>query len=825
MRDLGTDLRRGLSSGEADLRLAAAGPNQLAERKGRSLPAMVADAATEPFVLLLMAAGIGAVLLGEVRDGLLVLAGLVPIVGADVITEYRGERALDALRQASAPVARVRRDGRVHDVPAASLVPGDVVLLRVGDVVPADLRVADASNLLLDRSVLTGESLPEPAAVDPGSPDAPVTERRAIAYSGTSVVGGTGLGTVVATGPATELGAIAARLGPGERRRSPLQRELDRLVRILLVAAVTLIAITVGLGFLRGQPAGTNLLAGISAAIAAIPEEPPILLAVILGLGAYRLLRRGVLVRRLSAQETLGAIDLILTDKTGTITENRLRLLSVLTPEGAVADAHAERSLIADALHAEDDAWRALHGARPGSFTQALAEALAERGVAPELDPLALVDATPPAEGRPFSSARLRRGGRELELALGAPEALLALDPAGSDRDVRRWREAVTEQAASGARLVLLCERRDGDPWQPRALLCFADALRPGVPDALATARRAGIQTVIVTGDHPMTAAAIAAAAGIEGGTTITGGELAGWDDRRLAAELPDLRIVARALPDQKHRLVDAARRADRTVAVTGDGVNDAPALQHADVAVAMGSGTAVAKEASDLVLNDNSFATLMYGLREGRRIIDNVQKGLVFLISTHVALLGFILVATAAGHGLPLLPLQILWLELFIDISAAVAFEREGEEPDVVDRPPRPRHRPLLDASLLARVVIAGGFTAVAAFAVLEAASGPFEHVRWLAYTVLVVGQLVRAYANRSLAHPVAGLRANGLLAGMVALALAIQVAIPYLPGVAEAFRASPLTLAEWALVAAIALAPAAVAELIRRRGVRWVA
>ena len=321
--------RSGSSAAEVARRAAASGPNELEEAPRTSIARLFWEALTEPFVILLIVAGVLAVALGEVRDGLLVLLALLPIVGADVVTGYRGEKALDALRAASAPAARVRRDETVDDVAAAGLVAGDVVLLRAGDVVPADLRLVRADRLVVDRSVLTGESVPEPAGVAADPPDARLPDRRSMAYAGTSIVGGRGEGVVVAIGGATEVGRIASGLGVAEEHRSPLQRELDRLVRILLVVAIGLIAIVTGLGFARGQEAGANLLAGISAAIAAIPEEPPILLAVILGLGAYRLLRRDVLVRRLNAEETLGAIDLIITDKTGTLTRNRLDVVSV----------------------------------------------------------------------------------------------------------------------------------------------------------------------------------------------------------------------------------------------------------------------------------------------------------------------------------------------------------------------------------------------------------------------------------------------------------------------------------------------------------------
>jgi Ca2+-transporting ATPase len=814
---LGVDPAVGLTQSEAERRLAAAGANELTRRRAPPLWRTLLDAATEPFILLLLGSGLLAVVLGEVRDGLLVLAGLVPIVAADAITSFRAERALEALHAASAPVARVRREGGARDVPAAELVSGDVVLLRVGDVVPADLRLVEADALLLNRSVLTGESLPEPGSVDPDPAAASLADRHSVVYAGTSVVGGRGIGVVVATAQATELGRIAGSLATPERRRSPVQRELDRLVRILLVAAIGLIVVTVGLGFLRGQPAGANLLAGISAAIAAIPEEPPILLAVVLGLGAYRLLRRGVLVRRLNAQETLGAVDLILTDKTGTLTQNRVALMRVVTPDGPMEGPQLT-ALLDEALRAEDDAWRVAAGSRPGTFARAIAAA---RGEPPRLDPSRLLRSEAPSERHPYS----RTLTADEDLALGAPEAVLALCDTLFGTDTDAWHQVIARESGQGGRLLLLARRPAGGPWEPRGLLVFADPLRPEINDAMAMARDAGIQPLVVTGDHPVTAAAIARAAGLDATRVVTGTELDDWDDARLAAELPTLRIVARAIPEQKLRLVEVARAAGRTVAVTGDGVNDAPALHRADVAVAMGSGTQVAREAADMVLGDDSFATLMDGLREGRRMVENIRKGLVFLVSTHVALLGFILVATLAGHGQPLLPLQILWLELFIDLSTSIAFEREAEEPGAMRRPPRPRGQPLLTNSLLGRIVLAGGFTALAALAVIQLRGGDTDHARWLAYTCLVIGQVVRAYANRSLSVSVLRLRLNGFLAIACLAVAVIQVAIPFVPPLADAFRASPLEGWEWGVVAAIALAPAAFAEVVRRIGRTWVA
>ncbi|HEX7173036.1 MAG TPA: HAD-IC family P-type ATPase [Candidatus Limnocylindria bacterium] len=821
-RALGVSLDRGLSTAEAVERLSRVGRNAVEELPHPSVWTTLLGTLREPFILLLAAAGIGAVLLGETRDGLLVLAGLVPIIGADVITSYRSERAMEALRTAAAPTAHVLRDAAVVEVPATGVVPGDVLVLRAGDVVAADARVTETVGLQLDRSMLTGESVPEAATTDPDVQDTPLADRRSVVYAGTNVVGGRGRAIATVTGPATEFGRIATRL-VSRQARSPLQRELDRLVRILLVAAGALIAFTVISGFLRGQPAGANLLAGISAAIAAIPEEPPVLVAVVLGLGAFRLLRRGVLVRRLSAQETLGAVDLIITDKTGTLTHNRLEVSRVLTPEGPLTG-EARAAALVDALCAEEDAWDGIGGGRLGSFSSAILQAIRADGTEPALDRSRLRRAHGVESGRPYSAACLADpdGGPDRELAIGAGEALLPA--AAAD-----WAAALSEESASGRRAVLLAERPvdDAAGWRPRAIISFADALRPDVAAAVAIATRAGIQTVIVTGDHLATADAIGREAGLSEGGTWTGTEIDALADDRIREELATTRIVARAVPEQKLRLVDLARAAGRTVAVTGDGVNDAPALQRADVAVAMGSGTAVARASSDLVLGDDSFATLLGALREGRRIVTNVQKGLVFLVSTHVALLGFIFVATAAGFSQPLIPLQILWLELFIDLSASVAFEREPEEPGAMDLPPRRPDRPLLSREILVRIAGTGAFSAFAALGILLFHPGPFEHARWVAYTALVIGQVARAYANRSLVVPVHRLGLNRFLAATAVLVLLLQVAIPFVPPLADAFRATPLTGGEWLVVAAIALLPALVAEGARtlRPGLRWVA
>jgi Ca2+-transporting ATPase len=823
--ELRVDPTLGLAAEEAARRRDRWGPNTLDDAGPRPLWRTLLASLAEPFVLLLIAAGLGAVALGEVRDGLLVLVGLVPIVAADALTSYRGERALAALRAAAAPRARVRREGRVLDLAASELVPGDVVLVAVGDVVPADLRLIRTEGLQIDRAVLTGESLPQLGRVAPDPPDAPLLERHSLAFAGTAVVAGRGEGIVVATGRATEVGRIAASLGPRPGRRSPVQAELDRLTRILVAVAAGLVATTSGLGFLRGRPPGENLLAGISAAIAAVPEEPPVLVAVVLGLGAYRLLRRGVLVRRLTAEETLGAVDLVVTDKTGTLTENRLVVAAVRRAEGPVGSPEVRRELLAEALWTEEDAWAMRRGAPPSAFTRALLAELAAGGLVDPPVPGELVAAESPRDGHPYSRTRIRRSGEVEEAALGAPEAIFDLvGLRGLERS--RWEAELASGARRGERLLALARRRGTGPWEVRALIGFTDPLRTGVREALRTAQGAGIQVLVMTGDHPETAAAVARAAGLPAEAIHLADQLRDWTDEALVAALSRLSVVARATPADKERVVRLARRAGRTVAVTGDGVNDAPALQEADVGVAMGSGTAVAREAADLVLGDDSLATLIYGLAEGRRIVDNVLKGLTFLLSSHVALLGFILIATLVGVDQPLLPIQILWLELFIDTTTSVAFEREPPEADLMTRPPRRRGAPLLSVSVLAGIVVGGGMSAAAALCLMVAHGGGFTHARWLAFTSLVAGQVVRAHANRSLRWPVWRLTPNAVLLAAGALVLAVQASIPAVEPLREAFRATPLDMVDWLLVGSAALAPALVAHLVRLVSRRpWVA
>jgi Ca2+-transporting ATPase len=524
----------------------------------------------------------------------------------------------------------------------------------------------------------------------------------------------------------------------------------------------------------------------------------------------------------LNAEEALGSVDLIVTDKTGTLTENRLAVSEVRTLAGRASGARRQKLLV-EALLTDEAAWRD-DGGRVGSFSAALLGEVGPQVAEQARERLQLLAATPFRQGSLLSEVRIADARGERALRLGAPEAVIDRSAPAPGPD--RWLELAHRAATGGARVLALAERRDSEEaWRTIALLGFADRLRDDVPAAIAEVDRAGIQVLVVTGDHLATALSVATAAGVPKGLAVAADELDRWDDETLDVRLRDLRIVARAQPHHKMRIVRSAQRTGRTVAVTGDGVNDAPALQGSDVAVAMGSGTEVAREAADLVLGDDSFATLTFGLREGRRIVDNVLKGLVFLTSTHVALLGFVLLGTLAGFTQPLLPLQILWLELFIDVSTSVAFEAEPAEPDLMRRPPRPPGRPLLTPSILGGVALAGGLSAVGALALMLSAGGGLEHQRWVAFTTLVLAQAVRANANRSLGKNTWTLIPNRFLATAAILVVTVQVLIPFVPPLADAFRASPLAPGEWLLALAVAIAPWLLAEGVRARArVPWI-
>ncbi|MDR7446563.1 MAG: cation-translocating P-type ATPase [Armatimonadota bacterium] len=831
---LGTDLQQGLSPAEASRRARSPGPNALPEAGGPSPLRVLWAQFQSALVLVLLGAAAVSLLLGNAKEAVAVGAVVALNAGLGFLQEYRAERAMSALRRLVVPRARVRRAGQVREVSSRELVPGDVVLLEAGDRVPADGRLVEAVGLRVDESALTGESVP--VDKDAGARLAagvPLPERCTMVYTGTVVTAGRAVAVVTATGPATELGRIARLVAVTRPETTPLQRRLEHLARILAGAGGAVVLAVAALGFARGEEAGQVWLMAVSLAVAAVPEGLPAVLTVALSLGAQRMLRRRVLIRKLSAVETLGSVTVICTDKTGTLTENRLRLVHLWTPVGTVAPGEPlpqSARLAALVACLCGDAEVNGDGRTTGDPVDA-ALALAAFGWGFRRREWNAV--LPRRAEWPFDSARKRvttvhgvehpdklwevGGARYLVLVKGAPEAVLprctqvwvgaGAEPLG-EVWLRQVDEQVEEMARSGFRvLALACgfcpTLPPGEEQAERELVLLGlaaleDPLRPQVPQAVARCRRAGIRVVLVTGDHPTTALAVAQQAGIvdpSGARVATGPELEALSGDQLRRVVREVSVFARVLPEHKVILVEALQAQGEVVAVTGDGVNDGPALRRAEVGVAMGSGTEVAKEASAVVLLDDHFATVVAAVEEGRVVFDNVRKFVRYLFTTNVAELWTVLGALVAGLPFPLYPLQVLWINLVTDGPPALALGVEPPEEDVMRRPPRRRDEPLLAVGHLQQVVAVGLLMGAATLA-LGAYFLKRGHPGWqtVVFAALGAAQFFNVYAIRTstpMWRPGPG---NPALAASVALGAVLMAAVVYVPGLRPYFRTYPL-------------------------------
>jgi Ca2+-transporting ATPase len=824
---LTTSPASGLAPGEAARRLVEHGRNELPGAPRRSLLSILVAQLANVMTALLLAAAVVAVLMGETGDAATIAVILVLNTVLGFTQEHRAERALERLRDMSGPRARVRREGRPETVPIEELVPGDVVLLEPGAIVPADLRLVEAPQLRLDESALTGESEAVLKATDP-TDDVAVADRTGMAFRGTVVATGRGTGIVTATGADTEVGRIATLLARGVRPATPLQRRLDVLGRKLALAGAVTCVLVLIMGLARGEPWNAMLLTALSLAVAAIPEALPAVVTIALALGARRMARRHALVRRLTAAETLGSVNAICTDKTGTLTENRMQMDAWWTPDGGTTP--SEELVRAVALC--NDATTGAHGASDGDPTEvALAAAAAERGARRHE-----LEAVLPRIGEvPFSAARARMttlhadGDQLLVVTKGAPERVLplctrfaawgqagALDNAAASREMERL-------AGLGRRVLAVAQRHVPRPASGAVgedveheltlvgLVALRDPPRPEVREALATCRSAGIPVVMVTGDHPRTAEAIAADLDLlrAEDRILTGAELSALDETALDRVLPSLRVLARCAPAEKLRLVEALQRQGGIVAMTGDGVNDAPALKRADVGVAMGrAGTDVARETADLVLMDDNFATIVAAVREGRRIYDNVRRFVRYILAGNLGELLTMLLAPLVGLPLPLLPIHVLWVNLVTDGLPALALAFERAEPDVMTRPPRPATEHLFARGLWQHVLWVGALIGALTLgtAAWSRARGD-ANWRTMAFTVLAFAQMWHALAIRSERTSLLrqGLTSNPPLLGAVLLTLGLQVAVVYLPPLQRVLKTTPLAPAQFALCIAV--------------------
>ncbi len=824
---------RGLTAEAVAAARRAAGWNEIAPPGQRGLAQIARGVATEPmFLLLLVAAGVY-LLLGDLGEGLLLGAFALLTVALVVWQERRSEEALRRLRALGAPQARVRRDGAVLRIPARELVPGDLLLLGEGERVPADAVLREATGLAADESLLTGESVPvhkRPAlagealdGLQPGGDGSPLV------HAGTLVVAGHGLAQVRAIGGATAVGRIGGALASIDAAPTPLQQELARLVRWLGAGAALLAGLLVlWWGWQRGDWL-QGVLAGIAFGMAMLPEEFPMALAVFLALGAWRLASVQVLARRPAAVEALGSASMLCVDKTGTLTENRMRLRRLVAADGSelVLDEGGE---LPEALHPllEAAVLASRRGATDPMDRAIVATADAARGMAEHLHADWLLVHEYPLTPQLLAVSQAWAGpdGAPHVAAKGAPEAVADLCHLPPQR-LAQVRAQVEQLAAQGLR-VLAVAQGVAPPGQPPAqahdhdftwlgLLGFEDPLRPSVPQAVAQARAAGVQVAMITGDHAATALAIARQAGIDvAAGALTGEQLAALDDAGLRAAVRRVRVFARVQPTQKLRLVQALQADGEVVAMTGDGVNDAPALKAAHIGIAMGvRGTDVAREAAAIVLLDEDFGRIVGGVRAGRRIQDNLRKVMTYITAIHVPIAGVALLPVLAGLPPLLLPAHVVLTEMVIDPVCSLAFEGAPEEPGLMERPPRPLHERLVGPALLVEGLWQGGalLAAVLGSYVVALQSGLHEDVaRTLAIVGLTAGNLglvwLNASGGRGLRAVGSGLRAFGWVAAIATGVLAAAVLVPWLRAVLH-FAVPP----PGALLAAVAAALAAVA------------
>jgi Ca2+-transporting ATPase len=795
--------RRGLSAGAAAAALQAAGPNEIPHQAGPTRLRILAGQFASPLIWLLLAACLVSAALGELADAIAV--GAIVVVNALVgfLQESRAEKALSALRSLTAPRARVIRDGHTTMLPAAEVVPGDLLVLEAGDVVAADAHLLEAHALSVNEAALTGESLPSEKATRPVGPEVPLAERQDSVFMGTAVATGTGVAEVTATGMHTQLGKIAHLLATAEDTATPLQQQLVRLSRLLLALCLGIVALTALLGLLRGQHGLDVFMSAVSLAVAAVPEGLPAVITIALAIGVQRMAARHVLIRKLPAVETLGSATVICTDKTGTLTTGVMAVRELWGPD--------HRRLLAAACACCDAELGRDGATASGDPTElAILAAGAERGI----ERAAIEASNPRVEVNPFDPERKRMSILRADGVLyvkGAFDLLLPLCRQGTEGAIA----ANADLAGRGLR-VLAVAVGSGPQEADLALLGLvglADPPRTDAIEAIADAHRAGIRTIMITGDHPLTAEAIAREMGIIGPA---------GDQESL--------VHARATPEDKLRIVRRWKERDAVVAMTGDGVNDAPALREAHIGIAMGkTGTEVTREASDMVLADDNFASIVAAVREGRGIFDNIRKTLLYLLTGNAAELLLMFSTAIAGLPLPLLPLHLLWINLVTDGLPALALVMDPTAPDVLDRPPRPARAPMLGLTEWRQILLVAAFEAgltAVVFAWSLRAHG-LDTARDFAFCTLVFCELFRAFAyrDRRLVLWQVGAFTNLRLIAVVALSVLVQIGIHHLPALAELFRLQQQPPTVYAALLLIGLLPVSALELsklarIRRRG-----
>ena len=851
---LGVGVEHGLSPAEVVRRLTQSGPNELIDQPAKSLWRMLADQfANTMIVVLIVAAGVTA-LLGEISDTIVI--GVIVVLNAAIglVQEYRAEQAMAALKRMTAAIARVTRAGAVTSIDARNVVPGDLLHLEAGDVVAADARLVQAANLRVDEAALTGESVPVDKHADPLADDAGelVADRTNMVFKGTSAVHGRGLGVVVATGMATELGSIAALLQARSAPPTPLQRRLAVLGRRLALAALVICGVVFIVGVARGEPVSLMFLTAVSLAVAAIPEALPAVVTVALALGAQRMARHRAIVRKLPAVETLGSVTVICTDKTGTLTQANMQVDRIWTADGGTAALTGsgydpdgdviDRDSGSDVGTVEDVALVAALCNDATLVPPTGDEAWAVRGDPTEGALLAMarklgVDATsaqlthPRIAEAPFDAVRKRMstvhssGGGVLIATKGALESVLAVASRVSTGDGEvtidetrsdRIRTLADGFAADGYRVLALAgDRRSDAPASALeaeddlvlyGLVAMADAIRDEARDAVAECISAGIVPVMITGDHPATARAIAERVGIiDHHRVLTGTELAHEGAAGLARHVAEVRVYARTTPEQKLDIVEAWKAIGHTVAMTGDGVNDAPALRRADIGVAMGvAGSEVSKEAADMVLADDNFATIVTAVREGRRIYDNIRRFVRYTLTSNSGEIWVMFLAPFLGLPLPLLPVHILWINLVTDGLPGLALGVEPAERDVMKRPPRPPTESVFARGLWQHVLVVGLLMGAIPLSLGVWGFATGRPWQTMIFTSLALLQLGHALAVRSESQSLRSLGVGTNLPLLLAVigTILLQLAAVYWPPAQTILRTDPLAAADLVVV-----------------------
>lgn len=787
------------------------GANALPKQRRRSALLLFLRQLSGPFMVVLALACAVSLIVGDRMDAVLIAIIMAVHSVLGFLQEFRADRAFERLSRYLPQKARVRRNGEVQIIPSHEVVVGDVIVCEAGDSVVADARILSATMLETNEAALTGEAKPVAKDTKTLPPSTALAERRNMLFAGTVIANGRCEAIVVAVGGSTEFGKIAVIASGTHDERTPLQQQLAKFARTLVVGILVLVAVIFAWGLGKGLPVADMFAVAVALAVAAIPEGLLVTLTVILAVGMQRMLKRNTLVRKLIAAETLGSVSVICADKTGTMTMGEMSVTELYLTDRKVSAQHTEAEPLLQSLALGIAARVDPHGkAIAGSMT----ELAIARFLLPYRDDLALpqfqLEGELPFDSTHKYSARIfHRDGRRVMKVIGAPDVLL---PKADCTDAERGRlTSVIEQLSHrGLRVIMVGERELNDEPVAHALVTditvlgfvgLDDPVRQHVPALIAQARRAGIRTVMVTGDHPGTARTVALAIGLpaDGSTIMTGVELARLDDAVLAARIGEISVFARIQPLDKLRIVKALQALGHTVAMTGDGVNDAPALRAADVGIAVGTGTDVAKEAADIVLLDNDFSTIIEAVREGRGIFDNIRKVVAYLMTSSLSEVVLMFGALALGLPLPLLPLHILWVNLLADGLPSLALAGEPPERGVMEEPPRSRTSPVLRRDMLATMLLAGvlmDVTLLVLLVTMSRANVDIAMIRSFMFGSLGLTSTLYIFSLRSFRKPLLSipLRTNPWLLGAVAVSLAL-LAIPFaVPQLREAFGLAPL-------------------------------